>query len=77
VGGEGSGRSARTSERERVNAKPDHLACVECGREQRDDERGWRGYLTTHEDEPDYERAEAIVFCPECAAREFGPEEGR
>ena len=29
---------------------------------------GWRAYLTTDEDEP----AEAIVYCPECAEREFG-----
>jgi hypothetical protein len=30
-------------------------------------ERGWRAYLTTDEDE----LAEAIVYCPECAADEF------
>ena len=30
--------------------------------------RGWRAYLTTDEDEP----AEAVVYCPECAEREFG-----
>jgi hypothetical protein len=38
------------------------------GREQPPDERGWRAYLTTDEDEP----AEAVVYCPECATREFG-----
>jgi DNA-directed RNA polymerase subunit RPC12/RpoP len=43
------------------------LVCKECGREWRTDERGWRAYLTTDEDEP----AEAIVYCPECAIREF------
>jgi hypothetical protein len=41
----------------------------ECGREQADDERGWRSYLTTDEEEP----AEAVVYCPDCAEREFGP----
>jgi DNA-directed RNA polymerase subunit RPC12/RpoP len=46
----------------------DVLTCVECGREQTADERGWRAYLTTDEDEP----AEAVVYCPECATREFG-----
>jgi PhoPQ-activated pathogenicity-related protein len=45
------------------------LTCVECGREQVASERGWRAYLTTDEDQP----AEAIVYCSECAAREFGP----
>jgi hypothetical protein len=43
--------------------------CVECGRAQTDDERGWRSHLTTDEGEP----AEAVVYCPECAEREFGP----
>jgi hypothetical protein len=43
------------------------LACIECGRKQASDERGWKAYLTTDEDEP----AEAIVYCPECADREF------
>jgi hypothetical protein len=45
------------------------LTCVECGREQGISEPGWRAYLTTDEEEP----AEAIVYCPECASREFGP----
>jgi hypothetical protein len=44
------------------------VTCVECGREQPFRERGWRAYLTSDEDEP----AEAVVYCPECAAREFG-----
>jgi hypothetical protein len=48
--------------------RAERLACVECGREQAGGERGWRAYLTTDEDEP----AEALVYCPACAAREFG-----
>jgi hypothetical protein len=52
------------------------LLCVECGREQRDGERGWRAVLTTDKDEPNYEPAEAIIYCPDCAAREFGPSGG-
>jgi hypothetical protein len=48
----------------------DPLVCAECKREQADDERGWRWLLTTDEDGP----AEAIVYCAECAAREFGPD---
>jgi hypothetical protein len=46
----------------------ERLICVECGREQGAGERGWRAYLTVDEEEP----AEAIVYCPDCAAREFG-----
>lgn len=45
--------------------------CAECGREQAVDERGWQAHLTTDEDEP----AEAIVYCPDCAVREFGEPE--
>jgi hypothetical protein len=47
------------------------LRCVECGREQDDDGRGWRAYLTV-DDADDEEPVEAVVFCPECATREFG-----
>jgi hypothetical protein len=56
--------------------KPDQaeqLTCVECGREQLAGESGWRAYLTTDEDEP----AETVVYCPDCAAREFGAPPGR
>jgi DNA-directed RNA polymerase subunit RPC12/RpoP len=45
----------------------ERLTCVECGREQADDERGWKAYLTVDEDES----AEAVVYCPDCAVREF------
>jgi hypothetical protein len=47
------------------------LTCAECGRQKTEGERGWRAYLTTDEDEP----AEAIVYCPDCAVREFGEPE--
>ena len=46
----------------------EHLTCVECGRVQPGGARGWKAYLTTDEDDP----AEAVVYCPECAEREFG-----
>jgi hypothetical protein len=46
----------------------ERLTCVECGRAQAVGERRWRAYLTDDEDEP----AEAIVYCPDCATREFG-----
>jgi hypothetical protein len=56
--------------------KPDQaerLTCVECGREQAVGERGWRAYLTDDEDGS----AEAVVYCPECAAHEFESEPGQ
>jgi hypothetical protein len=49
-------------------ADDEPLTCVECGREQPAGEVGWRAYLTVDDDEP----AEAVVYCPTCAAREFG-----
>jgi hypothetical protein len=48
--------------------RPNVCGCVECGREQPARERGWSAYLTTDEDEP----AEAVIYCADCAAREFG-----
>lgn len=44
------------------------IACIECGRVPLEGEPGWRAYLTVGEEEP----AEAVVYCPECGAREFG-----
>lgn len=32
--------------------KPTGVSCVECGRQDRGDDRGWRTYLTVDEDEP-------------------------
>jgi hypothetical protein len=50
-----------------MNTRPgDWLICAECGREARNDENPddeWRVYSTG---------VELIVFCPECAEREFG-----
>jgi hypothetical protein len=40
-------------------ARSPSLVCIECGRIQTDDERGWRSYLTVDEDEP----VAAIVYC--------------
>lgn len=42
------------------------LVCAECGAESDERAEGWRAFLTC--DEP----AEAAVFCPECAAAEYG-----
>jgi ribosomal protein L44E len=49
--------------RDAERAKP-LLRCDECGSPDRG-ERGWRAYLTR-------EPREVAVFCPACAAREFG-----
>jgi hypothetical protein len=46
------------------------LRCEECGKEARTEEEAhdWRAYLTVvDDDEP-----EVVVYCPECAKREFG-----
>lgn len=47
------------------------LVCVECGIEAPPDARGWRAGLTVG-DEGAEEVEGVAVFCPECAAREFG-----
>jgi hypothetical protein len=57
----------------RKDLHPAPLVCVECGRVQGDDERGWRSYLTIDEDDP----VEAMACCPDCADREFGQQRGR
>ncbi len=46
----------------------------ECEREQADGERGWRSLMTVDSEE---EPEEAIVYCPRCAEREFGPRDER
>jgi hypothetical protein len=40
------------------------LVCAECGLESPPDAAGWRGYLD--------DDGAAVMFCPGCAAREFG-----
>jgi hypothetical protein len=59
---------SETSMRERPAVHTNRLQCVECARVSRENERGWRAYLTTDEDEP----AEAVTYCPDCNEREFG-----
>jgi hypothetical protein len=46
------------------------LRCIECGRETADG-KGWRAYIADlpEDDEP----PSVVVYCPECALREFGP----
>jgi hypothetical protein len=52
---------------DRDELKRERNVCVECGREQPASGRGLRAYLTVDEDEP----AEAVVYCPDRAEREF------
>ncbi len=42
------------------------LVCVECGLVAKGNASGWRVYLND-DDQP-------VVYCPECAEREFGSE---
>jgi hypothetical protein len=70
------GREASGSFASAVNDLPaERLTCIKCGREQVADERGWRAYLTV-DDADDEEPVEAVVLCPDCAAREFGAAAG-
>jgi len=45
------------------------LSCAECGRQDDNHGRGWRGYLVDLDDDG---ADEVIFFCPRCVAREFG-----
>ena len=47
------------------------LRCVECGVESPGLAPGWRAYLVDEPDEDEQEQ-EVLMFCPECAEREFG-----
>jgi Zn finger protein HypA/HybF involved in hydrogenase expression len=52
------------------------LRCEECGKQARTEEeaRRWRAYLAVvEEDEPE----DVVVYCPDCAKREFGLDDGR
>ena len=47
------------------------LECVECRNEAGEIAPGWQAYLVS---DPDAEGDEEIVvYCPDCARREFGP----
>jgi hypothetical protein len=48
------------------------LECVECRkRPSYEDAAGWQAYLVSDPDVKDEE--EIVVYCPDCARREFGP----
>jgi hypothetical protein len=46
------------------------MRCIECGVTS-DDGLGWRALLTAGDEEAE-DNDEVAVYCPECAAREFG-----
>lgn len=46
------------------------IRCVECGAESEELAAGWRGYLAGDFNE---DENEVLLYCPECARREFGP----
>ena len=46
------------------------VVCVECGAVAPTDALGWHACLVGVDDELDDEE-EAVVYCPECAEREF------
>jgi hypothetical protein len=45
------------------------IRCAECGAESDELAAGWRAYLAGDFDD---EEDEVLLFCPECARREFG-----
>jgi ribosomal protein L40E len=45
-------------------AEPRPLVCANCGATSPPDAASWRAYLD--------DDGNAVTFCPECAAREFG-----
>jgi hypothetical protein len=47
------------------------FTCVECGAESDELATGWRAYVLGELDEN--AEKEVLMFCPECAKREFGP----
>ena len=47
------------------------LQCVECRKEAGKIASGWQAYLVRDPDTQDDE--EIVVYCPDCARREFGP----
>jgi hypothetical protein len=47
------------------------LQCVECRKEVGEIALGWQAYLVGDPDTEDDE--EVVVYCPDCARREFGP----
>ena len=46
------------------------LTCEECRRSWRQPVERWRMYVLADDDEPAY----AVIYCPDCARREFGPD---
>jgi hypothetical protein len=46
------------------------LVCCECERYSAGCATGWRGYLVDLDEDGE---DEVVFFCPDCAAREFGP----
>jgi hypothetical protein len=49
------------------------LRCVECGSTASEHLPNWRAYIA-EPDESDGGGSSVVVYCPECAAREFGPQ---
>jgi hypothetical protein len=49
--------------------RADELVCEECGARSGARADGWRGYLVDLDDDGE---DEVVLYCPRCAAREFG-----
>jgi hypothetical protein len=51
------------------------LKCVECGATMNEQTPNWRAYIADPDE--DDEGPFVVVYCPQCAAREFGPPRNR
>jgi hypothetical protein len=49
---------------ERTQVFMNRLQCVECGRDSRENERGWTARLIVDD--------QVVIYCPGCDGREFG-----
>jgi len=62
------GRTSQT-QMTKLGTAIEPLRCLECGKSSDREARGWKALVGGgFEDEP----VEVGIFCPECAAREFG-----
>jgi hypothetical protein len=64
-------RGAGGGYRKIVGQQGSIIRCVECGTESDELAVGWRAHLARDLDQGENEQ-EVVLFCPDCARREFG-----
>jgi hypothetical protein len=53
------------------------MQCEECGKSADVEAHGWKAFVFRHPEAEEEAEPQVAVFCPECAAREFGEGEER